>query len=97
MKNSASAWQRLVVAARHAPDTVDESAPYGFSTRVAALAMAAERPGMSALMNRLSLRALGVALALMIFSIAANYSSLSFSSDSDQDSFDPVADVLTTS
>jgi len=40
---------------------------------------------------------LGVALALMIFSIAANYSSLSLSADADQDSFDPVAEVLTTS
>jgi hypothetical protein len=97
MKNSTSAWQRLVVAARHAPDTADEAAPFGFSTRVAALALAAERPSMRALVNRLSLRALGVALALMIFSIAANYSSLSLSADADQDSFDPVAEVLTTS
>ena len=98
MKTPATAWQRLVAAARHAPDPGhDGAAPFGFSTRVAALALAAERPSMRALVNRLSLRALGVALALMIFSIAANYSSLSLSADADQDSFDPVAEVLTTS
>ena len=98
MKTPATAWQRLVSAARHAPGTDDAGvAPFGFSTRVAALALAIEPPTMRSMMNHLSWRALGVALMLMIFSIAANYSSLSFSSDSDQDSFDPVADVLTTS
>jgi len=97
MKTPATAWQRLVTAARHGSDLGDDAAPFGFSTRVAALAMAAEHPSMRAMMNRLSWRALGLALMLMIFSIAANYSSLSFSGDSDQDPFDPVAEELTTS
>jgi hypothetical protein len=97
MKISTSVWQRLVVAAREAPYTGDEAAPFGFSTRIAALAMAAERPTMRAMVNRLSWRALGVALMLMIFSIAANYSSVSLAGDNDQDPLDPVADVLTSS
>jgi hypothetical protein len=98
MKTPTTAWQRLVTAARHAPGTEDAGiAPFGFSTRVAALAMAIEPPTMRAMMNRLSWRALGVALMLMIFSIAANYSSLSQTSDNEQDPFDPVAEELTSS
>jgi len=98
MKTPATAWQRLVSAARHAPGTDDAGvAPFGFSTRVAALAMAIEPPTMRSMMNHLSWRALGVALMLMIFSIAANYSSLSQTSDNEQDPFDPVAEELTSS
>ena len=97
MKTSASAWQRLVAAARHAPDNRDDAAPFGFATRVSALAMANQPPAMRAMMSRLSWRALGVALMLMIVSIAANYSSVSFSTDNDQDTFDPVAELLTAS
>jgi hypothetical protein len=33
----------------------------------------------------------------MIFSVAANYSSISLTAEGDQDPFDPVAEVLTTS
>ena len=97
MKTPVPAWQRLVTAARHESNSVDDAAPFGFSTRVAAMAMAFERPTMRGMMNRLSWRALGVALVLMVGSIAANYSSLSYSGDSDQDPFDPVDEVLTSS
>jgi len=97
MKNSSSVWQRLVTAARQAPVQGDDVAPYGFSTRVAAMAMSVERPTMQAIVNRLSWRALGVALMLMVASIAANYSSLAAVGEGDQDPIDPVAEVLTTS
>ena len=97
MKTPNSAWLRLVAAARQAPTSGDDSAPFGFSTRVAALAMAVERPSMHAMVNRLSWRALGVALMLMVFSIAANYSALTVVGESDQDPLDLVADVLTSS
>ena len=97
MKTSASAWQRLAAAARHTPEKNDVAAPFGFSTRVAALAMAAEQPALRAMVNPLWWRALGAALVLMIFSIAANYSSISLTADGDQDPFDPVAEVLTSS
>ena len=63
-------WQRLAAAARQAPDERDLSLPYGFSTRVAAMAMAT--PPSSMLVHRLSLRALGVGSLLMLVTIAAN-------------------------
>lgn len=68
------AWSRLVAAARRAPaDTRDAVAPYGFATRVAALAFAqaAERP-LATLFDRLSYRALGYAGLLAVAAVAAN-------------------------
>jgi hypothetical protein len=97
MKTSASAWQRLAAAARHTPEEIDAAAPFGFSTRVAALALASEQSAECATVNPFWWRALGAALALMIFSVAANYSSISLTAEGDQDPFDPVAEVLTAS
>lgn len=101
MKISSTAWQRLVAAARQAPNPGEESAPYGFSTRVAALAMAAmnERPTLQASLNRFAWRALGVSFLLMIVSILANYSSVTTVAENEQESSmtDLVEDVLTLS
>lgn len=66
-------WQRLVAGARRAREDRDDAAPYGFATRVAALALAAEGCGASVL-ERLAFRALGVACLLALASIAFNYS-----------------------
>lgn len=67
-------WPRLVAAARRAPELPPAEVPFGFSTRVAALAFAAERRALS-VFERLSLRALGVAgmlaLASLTFSLFA--------------------------
>lgn len=72
MKPSPSPWERLAAAARRAEvDERDVSAPYGFSTRVAALALAGRQPAPS-LVQRFALRAFGVACALMIASVALN-------------------------
>jgi hypothetical protein len=68
-------WQRLVASARRHSDRRDDRAPFGFATRVAALAFAAERPIM-ALFERLSLRAMGVACLLAVAAVAANYGSV---------------------
>jgi hypothetical protein len=68
-------WSRLTAAARRAPDDRDTAAPYGFATRVAALALAPERAALS-LLERCSLRALGVACLLALVSVAANYSAI---------------------
>ncbi|MBC7366956.1 MAG: hypothetical protein H7343_09130 [Undibacterium sp.] len=68
-------WARLTAAARRAPFAGDTAAPYGFATRVAALAFAAERP-MRSLFERFSLRAVGVASLLAVLSVVANYSVL---------------------
>jgi hypothetical protein len=65
-------WTRLTAAARNARDERDSSAPYGFATRVAALAMAQEARVVS-LIDRFAFRALGVASLLAICSVALNY------------------------
>lgn len=69
-------WQRLVAAARRAEDDRDTAAPYGFATRVVALAMAGDRVTTSALFERFSWRALSVAGLLALISVASNYSAL---------------------
>ena len=90
-------WARLAAGARHAPaEARDVAAPYGFATRVAALAFATERP-MASLFERFSLRALGVASLLALVSVAANYSAIT-NVGADEDlalaGDDPVAVLL---
>lgn len=100
MKPIDSAWLRLAHAVRRAPVADDDKAPFGFSTRVAALAMGSvsARPPLGVALGSLSWRALGLAVMLMVLSIAANYSALGSTSDSYQDSVvDPVSDILTPS
>jgi hypothetical protein len=94
MKNSPQAWERLAAAARSVPDERDVQAPFGFATRVAALAMAAERPAIS-LIERFSLRAMILACGLAVVAIAANYSSIrGLFQDQTQPSDDPVAEMV---
>jgi hypothetical protein len=69
-------WQRLAAAARRAPDDRDTSAPLGFSTRVAALALAESRRPVSLLDQfslRVSLRVFGAASALALVAAGASY------------------------
>ena len=68
-------WSRLVAAARRVESTRDDAAPYGFATRVAALALAQER-SLASLFDRFALRALGVACLLAVASVAINYSAV---------------------
>ena len=70
------AWTRLTTAARRVQDDRDLSAPYGFATRVVALAFAQERR-VASLFERFALRAVGVASLLALFSIVLNYPALS--------------------
>src|ERR1044071_6755520 len=72
-------WARLTAAARTVRNEQDTVAPYGFSTRVAALAFVQEAK-MASLFDRFALRALGVACLLALFSFAANYQALTSSS-----------------
>jgi hypothetical protein len=71
------AWRRLAAAARRAvpPAPRDESAPYGFATRVAARAFAEER-GTPSAFARLALRAAAVACLLAVAAVAVNYSAI---------------------
>lgn len=68
-------WSRLVVAAREVRDERDASAPYGFATRVAALAFSQEQK-VASFMERFALRAVGVSCLLALASVAFNYGAL---------------------
>jgi hypothetical protein len=89
-------WSRLAAAARSAPDDRDPSAPFGFSTRVAALALSNNPPrsSFSMVFERLSWRALGVACVLMLASVAVSYPAIARTSDDEVTVRDPVAEVL---
>lgn len=69
-------WSRLTAAAREVRDERDASAPFGFATRIAALALAQELR-VASLFERFSLRAVGVASLLALFSVVLNYQALS--------------------
>ena len=89
-------WQKLLAAARRAPPAGDESAPFGFSTRVAALAFERAAPQASAY-ARFSLRAAAVAGLLAVAAVAANYSAIMGAFDDDTPAAatdDPIAEVV---
>ena len=93
-------WARLSAGARRAPaDARGSAAPYGFSTRLAALALAAERP-VASLFERFSLRAVGVASLLALVSVAASYSTITAKTADEELALvgeDPVAVLLEVS
>ena len=74
MNSPDHAWQRLAAAARRASpvDERDTAAPYGFATRVVARALAVE-PSRISMIERFSLRALGIASLLAMVTAAASY------------------------
>ena len=69
-------WARLNQAARQAPVDGDTAAPFGFATRVAALALARDFR-VASLFDRFALRAVGIASILAILSVAVNYPAVS--------------------
>jgi hypothetical protein len=73
-------WSRLTAAARQVSDDRDTTAPYGFATRVVALAFEQQRT-VASLFERFAFRAVGVASLLALFSIVLNYQALSTSTD----------------
>jgi hypothetical protein len=90
------AWQRLVAAARQAPSAADEAAPFGFSTRVAALALDSGRQGPS-IFGRLALRAAAVACLLAVVAVGVNYSAITSALDDEPAvaaNDDPVSEVV---
>ena len=88
-------WSRLTAASRQVVDGRDVAAPYGFATRLAALAMAQERK-MVSLFERFALRAVGVACLLAVASVAVNYSAITKSNPADDEAvdYDAVAALL---
>jgi hypothetical protein len=89
-------WEKLVAAARKAPQAADVPAPYGFSTRVVALAFSQQPQGQS-VFARLSLRAAAFACLLALGAVAANYTAIkgAFGDDaSNAASDDPIGEVV---
>ncbi len=91
--NPKQPWARLTAAARHVHDDRDTAAPYGFATRVTAIAFASSRSSLS-LVERFAWRAVGVAGVLAILSVALNYSALTHKAVPVEE---PVADNDTVS
>lgn len=75
MKTPEEKWQRLVSAARQAPDTRDATAPYGFTTRVAAQARVGGTTlqSVGTVLERMALRALGVACLFAVLGAVIHY------------------------
>ncbi len=73
MNHNDQAWQKLVTAARQVRDDRDTAAPFGFASRVAALAMERRSEGVGALLERFSWRALAAAVLLAVGGAATNY------------------------
>lgn len=88
-------WHRLTTAARRAPAETVTAAPYGFATRIAALALAADPAGRS-LFERFAFRAVGVASLLALASVCANFSALTVDAEEENlvSGDDPVALLL---
>jgi hypothetical protein len=76
LNNPRHPWARLTTAARTVRDERATATPFGFATRVAALAMGQDRK-MVSLFDLFALRALAVACVLAVVSVAMNYSELS--------------------
>lgn len=95
MNTHDNGWQRLVAAARQVSDDRDTAAPYGFSTRIAALALQSERkPGLFSVFDRFSWRALGVAGLLAAASAASSYGFVDAQTDDDGSYLDDTAEML---
>jgi len=87
-------WTRLTAGARRASDDRDTAAPFGFATRVAALAQT--RKSVS-LVERFALRAVGLACLLAVVSVASNFSALHptpVTGDDELEEDDPVVLLL---
>ena len=98
MKAEDPSWKKLVEAARRAPGVPpDEAAPFGFSTRVAALAFERGRVASSPF-ARLSIRAAAVAFLLAALAVGVNYSAIVGAFDDQPGATssgdDPVAEVV---
>jgi len=69
------AWSRLAATVRAVPDARPTAAPFGFSTRVAALALGVGRFKAS-LLERFAFRAISCACLLAIGSVLLNFSAI---------------------
>lgn len=92
MNRDNNSWQKLVAAAQLNP-AGDEMAPFGFATRVAAQAFAAEL-AVPPVLERFARRGLIAAIALSLAAVAFGYSSMAGESDEDLVVGDTVGEML---
>lgn len=96
MNPDETSFQRLLAAARRARPAGDESAPFGFATRVAALAFEAQRRP-APVFGLYSLRAAAVAGLLAAAAVAANFTAIKGAFDDESAvaaGDDPIAEVV---
>ena len=91
-KDPTPTLRRLHAAAALASDKGME-APFGFSTRIVSLTLAATPAPLAALFESMTWKALGVSCLLMLVCAASTYS-LTPSSSEDDELQDPVAELL---
>ncbi|HEY1174056.1 MAG TPA: hypothetical protein VGH19_22005 [Verrucomicrobiae bacterium] len=69
-------WEKLVKLARQAPKAAEPEMPLGFATRVVANWPKTNAPSLEVIWEKLSLRFLGVALAIMLVTVGFGYSAI---------------------
>ena len=87
-------WQKLTAAARSARDERAAAAPYGFATRVAALAAVLPARAPWAPFERFALRGLLVAASLGFAAVAFNYSAFLSDQSDEYAGADTVTELL---
>lgn len=87
-------WLRLVAAARSARDERDAAAPYGFATRVAALAMTMPSANPFAVFDRIAKRGLIAAAAFSVAAVVFGYSAWTGDHGDDVTATDAVSEIL---
>jgi hypothetical protein len=97
MKNYDQAWRRLTTAARDAHDDRGTEAPYGFATRVAALALSRPLADSRALLEKFALRGLIAAGVFSLAAVAFGYSAWMNEREDEVVSGDTVSEILAQS
>ncbi|HEY4302312.1 MAG TPA: hypothetical protein VGM73_15675 [Candidatus Didemnitutus sp.] len=87
-------WQKLATAARSLPLRMDVAAPFGFSTRMAGLAMSTPRSASWALFEKFAIRGLIAACACGAAAAAFGYSSWNSDHENDTGADDGVTEVF---
>lgn len=97
MNENEQSLRRLMEAARKAPPAGDESAPFGFSTRVAARAFEPAQPSLPSF-ARVSLRVAAVACLFAVVAVGVNFKAITSAIDDESavavGGDDPIADVV---
>lgn len=97
MKHFDEKWQKLTTLARQAPAETAPAAPYGFATRVVALAQATPPSNPWSVLERFALRGFVAAAVCGVAAIAFSYSGLLPESGDDIPvdalTFNPAVDI----